>query len=75
MSRATSAGSEAGRGSNAGCGHVMPASAASNYCPRYTAFGRSHGGHAAYVEVPARFLAQGNLVNLPEGVSTARPSC
>jgi L-iditol 2-dehydrogenase len=56
---------------NAGCGHCDACiRGQANYCPQYTAFGIDRdGGHAAFVEIPGRFLAQGNVVPLPENVS------
>jgi threonine dehydrogenase-like Zn-dependent dehydrogenase len=56
---------------NAGCGRCDACiRGQANYCPEYTAFGIDRdGGHAAVVEIPGRFLAQGNVVPLPEGVS------
>jgi L-iditol 2-dehydrogenase len=40
-----------------------------NLCPDYSAFGiNADGGHATYVRIPARALAQGNVAVLPDGV-------
>jgi threonine dehydrogenase-like Zn-dependent dehydrogenase len=56
---------------NAGCGHCDACiRGQANYCPQYTALGIDRdGGHAPFVAIPGRFLAQGNVVPLPEGVS------
>lgn len=56
---------------NAGCGHCDACiRGQSNYCPDYTAFGIDRdGGHAAFVEIPGRFLAQGNVLPLSADVS------
>jgi L-iditol 2-dehydrogenase len=56
---------------NAGCGHCDACiRGEANYCPDYTAFGIDRdGSHAALVEIPGRFLAQGNVVPLPGAVS------
>ena len=64
-------GQRVGVAPNAGCGHCDACiRGQANYCPQYTAFGIDRdGGHAAYVEIPARFIAQGNVMPLPEGVS------
>ena len=56
---------------NAGCGHCDACiRGQSNYCPQYTAFGIDRdGGHAPRVEIPGRFVAQGNVMPLPAAVS------
>ena len=65
------AGQRVGVVPNAGCGYCDACiRGQANYCPQYTAFGIDRdGGHAAYVVVPGRFIAQGNVVPLPEAVS------
>jgi len=64
-------GQRVGVAPNAGCGHCEACiRAEANYCPQYTAFGIDRdGGHAAFVEIPGRFVAQGNVLPLPESVS------
>ncbi len=64
-------GERVGIAPNAGCGQCDACvRGTSNYCPTYTAFGIDRdGGHASFVRVPARFIAQGNIVRLPEEVS------
>lgn len=64
-------GQRVGVAPNAGCGHCDACiRGQSNYCPHYTAFGIDRdGGHAAWVEIPGRFVAQGNVMPLPEAVS------
>jgi len=61
---------------NAGCGHCSACtSGRANYCPSYTAFGIDrNGGHTAFVQIPGRFLAQGNIVRLPAEVSDEEAS-
>ncbi len=61
---------------NAGCGHCGACvRGKSNYCPHYTAFGIDRdGGHTGYVRIPGRFIAQGNLISLPESVSDTEAS-
>jgi threonine dehydrogenase-like Zn-dependent dehydrogenase len=61
---------------NAGCGHCAACiRGQANYCPQYTAFGIDRdGGHAAFVEIPGPFLAQGNVVPLPDEVSDREAS-
>ena len=56
---------------NAGCGHCDACCRGqANYCPEYTALGIDRdGGHAELARIPRRFLAQGNLVRLPDGIS------
>lgn len=53
---------------NAGCGSCAACRRRqANYCPDYTAFGIDRdGGHAPRVRIPAQFLAQGNLIALPD---------
>jgi L-iditol 2-dehydrogenase len=65
------AGQRVGVVPNAGCGRCDACiGAQANYCPQYTAFGIDRdGGHAEYVEIPGRFITQGNVMPLPEGVS------
>jgi len=65
------AGQRVGVVPNAGCGRCDACiRGQANYCPQYTAFGIDRdGGHAAYVVIPGRFIAQGNVVPLPEAVS------
>lgn len=64
-------GQRVGVAPNAGCGHCDACvRGQSNYCPDYTAFGIDRdGAHAAYVEIPGRFVAQGNVIPLPDSVS------
>jgi L-iditol 2-dehydrogenase len=61
---------------NAGCGHCDACiRGQANYCPQYTAFGIDRdGGHAALVEIPGRFVAQGNVVPLPDAVADREAS-
>ena len=61
---------------NAGCGHCRACtSGRANYCPSYTAFGIDRdGGHTTYVRIPSPFIAQGNIVRLPEQVSDEEAS-
>ncbi|MEI7904898.1 MAG: zinc-binding dehydrogenase, partial [Candidatus Firestonebacteria bacterium] len=56
---------------NAGCGLCQACiNGMSNYCPEYTAFGIDmDGGHTEYVRVPSKFVRQGNVNILPEGIS------
>jgi L-iditol 2-dehydrogenase len=70
------AGQRVGVAPNAGCGHCEACiRGQANYCPRYTALGIDRdGGHAAYVEIPGRFLAQGNVIPLPDAVSDREAS-
>jgi threonine dehydrogenase-like Zn-dependent dehydrogenase len=65
------AGQRVGIVPNAGCGHCDACiRGQANYCPEYTAFGIDRdGGHAAFVEIPGRFVSQGNIVPLPDDVS------
>jgi L-iditol 2-dehydrogenase len=64
-------GQRVGVAPNAGCGHCDACiRGKSNYCPQYTAFGIDRdGGQAPLVKIPGRFVAQGNVIPLPEGVS------
>jgi threonine dehydrogenase-like Zn-dependent dehydrogenase len=66
-----SVGARVGIAPNAGCGRCSACiQGKANYCPDYTAFGIDRdGGHATHVRIPHRFLAQGNLVQLPDAVS------
>lgn len=61
---------------NAGCGQCDPcARGLANYCRHYTAFGIDRdGGHAEYVLIPAAFVAQGNVVPLPDHLGDAEAS-
>ena len=70
------AGQRVGLVPNAGCGHCNACiRGQANYCPHYTAFGIDrNGAHAPFVEVPGRFVAQGNVIPLPEGVSDREAS-
>ena len=70
------AGQRVGLVPNAGCGHCDACiRGQANYCPHYTAFGIDRdGAHAPFVEVPGRFVAQGNVIPLPEGVSDREAS-
>lgn len=63
-------GQRVGVAPNAGCGACAACiRGQSNYCPDYTAFGIDRdGSHAPYVLIPARFVAQGNVVPLPPGL-------
>lgn len=65
------AGQRVGVAPNAGCGKCAAcARGRANYCPEYTAFGIDRdGGHAPFVVVPAAFVAQGNVVPLPDAIS------
>jgi L-iditol 2-dehydrogenase len=69
-------GQRVGVAPNAGCGHCNACvRGQTNYCPQYTAFGIDRdGAHAPYVEIPARFVAQGNVISLPETVSDREAS-
>jgi L-iditol 2-dehydrogenase len=69
-------GQRVGVAPNAGCGHCDACvRGQSNYCPDYTAFGIDRdGAHAAYVELSARFITQGNVIRLPETVSDREAS-
>jgi len=69
-------GQRVGVAPNAGCGHCDACvRGQSNYCPDYTAFGIDRdGAHAAYVELSARFITQGNVIPLPETVSDREAS-
>jgi L-iditol 2-dehydrogenase len=64
-------GQRVGVAPNAGCGQCDACiRGASNYCPNYTAFGIDRdGGQAPWVKIPGRFLTQGNVIRLPDGVS------
>lgn len=55
---------------DAGCGTCEAClRGQTNYCPDYTAFGIDmDGAHAPLVRIPAKFIAQGNLVPLPDGI-------
>ncbi len=70
------AGQRVGVAPNAGCGHCEACvRGQSNYCPSYTAFGIDRdGAHAPWVEIPARFITQGNVIPLPDGVSDREAS-
>jgi threonine dehydrogenase-like Zn-dependent dehydrogenase len=70
------AGQRVGVAPNAGCGHCDACvRGQANYCPDYTAFGIDRdGAHAACVEIPARFITQGNVIPLPETVSDREAS-
>ena len=61
---------------NAGCGRCDACiRGQANYCPEYTAFGIDRdGGHATLVRVPGRFIAQGNVIALPDGVTDSEAS-
>lgn len=69
-------GQRVGVAPNAGCGKCAAcARGKPNYCPGYTAFGIDRdGGHAPYVAVPAAFIAQGNIVPLPDSLSDREAS-
>lgn len=56
---------------NAGCGQCDACiRGQANYCPQYTAFGIDRdGAHTVFVEIPGRFVAQGNVIPLPAEVS------
>lgn len=64
-------GQRVGVAPNAGCGHCDACvRGQANYCPSYTAFGIDRdGAHAHWVGIPARFITQGNVIPLPDGVS------
>jgi L-iditol 2-dehydrogenase len=61
---------------NAGCGRCDACiRGQANYCPAYTAFGIDRdGGHAPFVRVPGRFVAQGNVIPMPDEVSDVEAS-
>lgn len=65
------AGRRVGVAPNWGCGGCEACiRGLANYCPDYSAFGiETDGGHAEYVRLPARVIAQGNVVELPDAVS------
>jgi L-iditol 2-dehydrogenase len=71
-----SVGQRVGLAPNAGCGHCDACvRGQSNYCPQYTAFGIDRdGAHAAYVAIPGPFIAQGNVIPLPDSVSDREAS-
>ncbi len=71
-----SAGQRVGLAPNAGCGQCDACiRGQSNYCPEYTAFGIDRdGAHAAYVKIPSPFIAQGNVIGLPDSVSDEEAS-
>ncbi len=74
--RGYSVGQRVGVAPNAGCGKC-PACVRgkTNYCPEYTAFGIDRdGGHAPFVVVPAAFVAQGNVIPLPDPISDREAS-
>ena len=58
---------------NWGCGNCPACiGGMANMCPDFSAFGiNTDGSHAAYVRIPAAVVAQGNMVDLPEGISWA----
>lgn len=70
------AGQRVGVAPNAGCGKCAACvQGKTNYCPEYTAFGIDRdGGHAPFVAVPAAFVAQGNVVPLPDAISDREAS-
>ena len=70
------AGQRVGVVPNAGCGRCVACiRGQANYCPAYTAFGIDRdGGHAPLVRLPGRFIAQGNVIPLPDEVSDADAS-
>jgi threonine dehydrogenase-like Zn-dependent dehydrogenase len=70
------AGQRVGVAPNAGCGKCAACvQGKTNYCPGYTAFGIDRdGGHAPCVVVPAAFVAQGNVVPLPDAISDREAS-
>jgi len=70
------AGQRVGVVPNAGCGHCEACiRGQSNYCPRYTGFGINRDGvHAAMVRVPALFVTQGNVVPIPDAVTSQEAS-
>jgi L-iditol 2-dehydrogenase len=61
---------------NAGCGRCDAClRGQANYCPQYTAVGIDRdGGHAPLALIPPQFVAQGNLVPLPDTVSDQQAS-
>ena len=69
-------GERVGVAPNAGCGRCDACiRGKANYCPTYTAFGIDRdGGHAPYVRIPARFIAQGNIIPLPASVTDQEAS-
>ena len=69
-------GQRVGVAPNAGCGQCDACvRGKANYCPEYTAFGIDRdGGHAEFVCIPHRFIAQGNVVVLPEFISDTEAS-
>ena len=66
-----SMGKRVGVAPNAGCGCCDGCiRGQSNYCDQYTALGIDRdGAHAPLVKIPAQFIAQGNVIELPDSVS------
>lgn len=56
---------------NIGCGHCdMCVQGWNQLCPDYEAFGISlDGGFAEYMKIPAAAIRQGNILEIPEGIS------
>lgn len=56
---------------NIGCGICLQCvSGYTNYCEDYKAIGISmHGALAEYMKIPYDYIAQGNIINLPENIS------
>lgn len=56
---------------NSGCGTCDACiQGMSNYCGEYTAFGINiDGSHTDYVNIPSKFIVQGNVIPLPDSIS------
>jgi threonine dehydrogenase-like Zn-dependent dehydrogenase len=69
-------GQRVGVAPNAGCGRCNGCiRGQANYCPFYTAFGIDRdGSHADWVRIPAQFIAQGNVMPLPDSISDKNAS-
>ena len=57
-----------------GCGHCIYCKRKQyNLCDSFTAIGYDHaGGFAEYVKIPARAVAQGNVIPIPDSISVER---
>jgi L-iditol 2-dehydrogenase len=66
-------GKRVGVAPNWGCGQCEACiRGMTNMCPEFSAFGiNTDGSHASYVRIPAPAVAQGNMVDVPEGVPWA----
>lgn len=69
--RGLAVGARVGVAPNFGCGHCEACiRGMANMCGGYSAFGiDTDGSHAPYVRLPAAAIAQGNVVELPAGMS------